>query len=89
MTRVLGESRDDEEWAQTTHFVEVVHETGVLTFSTYDNHASMIGAHQTYYCRVVSNEPFTAGSEANLAKWTAEWRELVATSKSPYDASIY
>jgi hypothetical protein len=89
VTRVIGTSRDDEEWSESIRFVEVVFESNVLTFSTYDNHANVIGASQSYDGRVSSAEPIDTETEAKLAKWVAEWRELMAARNSPYGASIY
>ena len=89
VTRVISPAPADEEWSEVTRFVEIVYQSGVLTFSAYDNYATVIGATQRYDCRVCSTEPVTAESEALLAKWLAEWRELMATRNSLYGASIY
>jgi len=75
ISKILIPASPDEEFWESTRFLELALDGHVLIFESYNNIATMMGASQEYDCRARSD---ARESQAKLETWLAEWLELLA-----------
>ena len=84
---MVSKSGDDEEWAQTSQWWELFVRADGIICDEYYNHATIIGAGQTYLRRIRSTEADTSEQRHALAAWRAGYENALTRADAHVDVS--